>query len=575
MNRQDFLSSVTDVFTSDDKPTPPDRSPSQFANKVIPSVARTTAGLEQYTGPWGRDQAAHVLRRTMFGPAKVDIDGFSQSTMLETVNRLLAPPSVEASQPLNYDSHDIVPVGSTWVNALYKDPNPAVTYNPTGTRTTSLKAWWMNLMINQPPSIREKMVLFWHNHFVTEMNIVSDPRYSYLYVSLLRNNALGNFQTLVRQMSVEGAMLRYLNGNSNTASSPNENYGRELQELFTIGKGPEIAPGDYTYYTEADVKAAARVLTGWRDTANTDGTVGPVTATFFSARHDTTDKQFSAHYGNTIIKGSTDGGAELDSMLAMIFAQPETVLYICRKLYRWFVYYVIDPTTESNVIGPMATLLTGNNYNILPVLDALFKSAHFYDPVNMGCMIKNPVDFAAGIPRLFSLPIPASPVATQYAMWTYFVNQASSMDMFLGDPPNVAGWASYYQEPEYNELWINSDTLPKRTRLTDTLMQSGYTTGGATMKIDAIAFVKTLSNPSDPNVIVNETAQLLFANAITANQQAFLKETLLPGLPDYEWAAEWNAYLANPTDPTALNSVQSKLVALIKFMMEMPEFQLS
>jgi uncharacterized protein (DUF1800 family) len=563
-----------DRMLSDQDPQQSHKNASEFANKILPSVQRTTSGLEPYTGSWGPQQAAHLLRRTTFGPAKADIDSFAAGTMASAVATLLAVPPGEASQPLCTDANDIVPVGSTWVNALYKNPDPNVTYSPSGTRTTSLRAWWTGLMINQPPSIREKMVLFWHNHFVIEFGTVSEPRHSYQYVALLRNNVLGNFKTLVRQVTVQGAMLRYLNGNSNTASSPNENYGRELQELFTIGKGPEVAPGDYTYYTEADVKAAARVLTGWRDTTNTDGTIGPANSSFTASRHDQKDKQFSADYGNTVIKGVTDGAAELDNLLNMIFAQPETALFICRKLYRYFVYYVIDTATEANVIVPMASLLRANNYDILPVLNALFQSAHFYDPVNMGCMIKSALDFVIGIPRLFSLSIPADPVITQYTMWLYFVNQATLMDQTLGDPPNVAGWPAYYQEPQYYELWINSDTLPKRTRLTDTLMQSGYTTGGVTMKIDPIAFVKTLSNPSDPNVIVNEAAQLLFAVPLTASQQSFLKQTLIPGLPDYEWTTEWNTYTANPTDATALSAVSKKLVALIKFMMAMPEYHL-
>lgn len=574
MNRNEFLSAVTGTISGDQKPSNGKTPVSPFANKVLPSVERTTAGLELYTGTWGWDQVAHLLRRTTFGPAQADVNALTQLTMSGAVDLLLAPPAGETSQPMNTDSRDFVPVGSTWVNVQYRNPNTADTFNPTGVRTASLKAWWMGLMINQQLSIREKMVLFWHNHFVTETAVVADPRFSYRYVALLRSNALGNFLSLVRQITYEGAMLRYLNGNTNTKSSPNENYGRELQELFSIGKGPEVAPGDYTYYTESDVKAAARVLTGWRDATNTDGTMGATTWTFDPTRHDTTDKQFSTDYGSTLIAGGTDGARELDDLLAMIFAQPETALFICRKLYRWFVYYVIDPTTETNVISPMADLLRANNYDIVPVLSALLKSAHFFDPVNMGCMIKSPMDFAAGIPRLFSLAIPSTPLTTQYAMWTYFVNQGSTMDQNLGDPPNVAGWPSYYQEPEYNELWVNSDTLPKRTRMTDALVQSGYTTGGATMKMDVLAFVKTLSNPSDPNVVLDETVRLLFANPITANQRAFLKDTLIPGLPDYEWTVEWNTYTANPTDPTAISAVSSKLIALIKFMMEMPEFHL-
>ncbi len=573
MKRQDPQSGLT--ATVPEVQTPQQhRSDNPFINRVLPILTRTTAGLEPYTGPWGPDQAAHLLRRAVFGPAKAEIDQLAQMTMVDAVNLVLAPPPGEASQPLNTDPRDMVPVGSTWVNSLYRDPNSSTNFNPTGIRTTSLKSWWAGLMVNQQLSVREKMVLFWHNHFVTETGVVGDPRFSYRYLALLRSNALGNFKSLVRQITVDGAMLRYLNGNTNTKSSPNENYGRELQELFTIGKGPEVAPGDYTYYTEADVKAAARVLTGWRDTTNSDGTLGPTTSSFALSRHDTTDKQFSADYGNTVITGGSDGGREIDDLITMIFAQPETAKFICRKLYRWFVYYVIDPQTESDVITPMANLLVANNFDVLPVLDVLLKSAHFYDPVNVGCMIKSPVDLAIGVCRQLPVAIPATPLATQYAMWAYLVSQGNLVDMNLGDPPNVAGWPSYYQEPEYYELWINSDTLPKRNRFTDALVQPGYTVSGATMQIDVLAFVKSLSNPSDPNVIVNETAQHLFAIPITANQQTFLKQTLLPGLPDYEWGMEWDAYVNNPTDPMKLGAVQSKLRALIRFMMEMPEFQL-
>jgi uncharacterized protein (DUF1800 family) len=434
----------------------------------------------------------------------------------------------------------------------------------------------MELLLNQALSIREKMVLFWHNHFVTETAVVGDPRFSYRYVAILRNNALGNFKDLVRQVTFEGAMLRYLNGNTNTKASANENYGRELQELFTIGKGPEVAPGDYTNYTESDVQAAARTLTGWRDFTNADGTVGATTWTFDASRHDPTNKVFSARYNNTVITGGNtpaDGPRELGALLDMIFAEDATAQFICRKLYRWFVYYVIDATTETNVIEPLASQLKGSNYDILPVLSTLLQSAHFYDPVNRGCYIKSPIDHVAGVCRQFSVALPTD-VATRYAILNNLWSQTLSMDMNLGDPPNVAGWQAYYQTPEFNELWINSDTLPKRSRLTDTLVRSGYKSGSATFLIDPLAFVKTLSDPTNPNTIIAESVRFLFAVTLTDNQVAFLKNTLLPGLPDYEWTNEWSAYTANPTSQTTRAPVLAKLQALYSFMMEMPEFQL-
>jgi uncharacterized protein (DUF1800 family) len=391
--------------------------------------------------------------------------------------------------------------------------------------------------------------------------------------AMLRQYALGNFKELARLITIDPAMLRYLNGNTNTKNNPNENYGRELQELFTIGKGPEIAPGDYTNYTEDDVKAAAKVLTGWRDRAST------IDSYFTATRHDPNDKQFSAAYGNTVITGRADatGANEVDDLITMIFAQQETAKYICRKLYRWFVYYVIDDAAETAVIGPLADILRTNNYELKPVLDALLKSAHFFDAANVGCMLKNPIDFVVGTMRQFNVAFaPATDLASQYAGWDYIRARGSAMQMNLGDPPNVAGWAAYYQEPQFYELWINTDTLQRRNQFTDRFITTnGVSPNGVRIVIDPIAFADASSSPSDPAVLVDEAAGLLFAIPLTAIQKAFLKETLIPGLPDYEWTVEWTDYKNDATNTTKLAAVRSKLQALLKYVMNMAEYQLS
>ena len=584
MRRRDSLARIaTAVLGLEDEEGKPDKpqqnvGASPYANRSTPIVTRTTAGLEPYTGPWTVTQMYHLLRRTTFGPSQAHVTALKATvTASDAVNLLLTPQADEATQPLATDSRELVPVGTTWVGAQYS----STTYNPIGLRVTSLKAWWLGLLLNQSLSIREKLTLYWTEHFVTQISTVADPRYSYRYNALLRHNVLGNFKDMANAITQDGAMLIYLNGTNNVKTGPDENYGRELQELFTIGKGPLVAPGDYTNYTEADVKAAAHVLTGWRKFQNADGTIGPQTGYFDSTRHDTTDKVFSADYNNTTIKGGTDGQAELTAMLTMIFTQndPDGVnrvgRFISRKLYRWFVYYVIDANAEANVITPMANLLSSNNFNILPALSALLNSAHFFDPVNMGCYIKSPIDFVAGVIRQFNLPIISTDVAKQYATWYALEAAAAAMDQDIGEPPNVAGWQAYYQNPEYYELWINSDTLTKRRTLTDALVGNGYTTSGGKLQIDPIAFIKTLSDPTDPNVIINETAQLLFAVTPTPTQVTFLKDTLLPGLPDYEWTTEWAAYLADPTNATKISAVSGKLKALLSLMMEMPEYQLS
>lgn len=574
MDRREALAMIVEQSQPEDGP-PPQSSPiSEFANHSLPQVLRTAAGVEPYVGSWGDSERLHLLRRTMFGPSRQDIDASASMSLDQMLSSLLATPTDEPSRPLNTDSRDVVPVGETWVDAVYRDTEN--NYAPTGTRKTSLRAWWLQLMINQNMSVREKMVLFWHTHFVTAIDTVNDPRFSYRYLDILRRNALGNFKDLARQITLDGAMLIYLNGNRNTKRSANENYARELQELFTIGKGPEISQGDYTNYTEADVKAAARVLTGWKNFSNADTTVGPVTWTFDPTQHDTTDKQFSTHYQDRVIAGRTgdDGALELDDLLDMIFAQQETARYVCRRLYRWFVYYLIDEATEANVIVPMADLLRTSNYEIKPVLELLFRSAHFFDPVNRGCGIKSPLDFTVGMARQFDLTFPAGDLAVTYAMLNYLISQASGMQQYLGDPPDVAGWSAYYQVPQFYEIWINSDTLPRRKSLSDRLMGSGYRTGGQTLAIDPIAFAQSLPGSDDPNMLIEEACRVLFPIPVTSIQKDYFKNTLIPGLPDYEWTVEWGEYLADPGDSTKQSAVAAKLRTLISTMLAMPEYQL-
>src|ERR1041385_3043966 len=496
MNRRTFLSktAVAAIPAQEDQPSLKRKAiDNPFANKTLPNAARTTTGLEPYTGPWGYDQVAHLLRRTMFGAKKSDVANMMSKTLDEVIALLLTDlPAPDP--PLNTSSTDPdVAVGVTWVNAATTSSNSS--------GNNSLKSWWIGLMLNQPVSLREKMALFWHNHFVSEATEVKDARFAYKQNTLLRQFAFGNFKELAKQITIDPAMLRYLNGNTNTGTNPNENYARELQELFTIGKGPEIAPGNYTNYTENDVKAAAQVLTGWRDQGST------LSSYFTASRHDSSNKQFSADYGNAVIVGLTgmDGDNEIDDPFNLIFAQQETAKFICRKLYRWFVYYVIDSAAETNVIVPLANILRNNNYEMKPVLQALFKSAHFFDAVNVGCIIKNPVDLTVGISRQFSIPFPdSSNITTQYTMWKYVRTQAANMQMDLCDPPNVAGWSAYYQLPQYYELWINSDTLPKRNQFSDTLINAGYQQSGFKLIADPIAFVSQVSNPYDPNIIVSE-----------------------------------------------------------------------
>src|ERR1700733_7047785 len=214
------------------------------------------SGIKRYKGKWESGQVGHLLKRTLFGASKEDLDHFRQGSLKKAVRELMSAEYPLPDPPINnynddkYSDPEIGP-GQTWIVSLKYDGMN------NGRRRNSFKSWWFGLMLNQDRSIREKMVLFWHNHFVTETNTVDNALFCYRYNALLRQHALGNFKELVRAVTVEPAMLRYLNGYANSKKAPDENYGRELQELFTIGKGAG------SHYTESDVKAASRVLTGY------------------------------------------------------------------------------------------------------------------------------------------------------------------------------------------------------------------------------------------------------------------------------------------------------------------------
>ncbi len=425
-------------------------------------------------------------------------------------------------------------------------------------------------MINQERNILEKLTLFWHNHFSTEAVEYGLGTWAHQHSNLFRQFALGNFKAMVRAVTLDQAMLRYLNGYLNTNSAPDENYSRELQELFTLGK--ENNPN----YTEDDVKAAARVLTGWRIN-NTNGTV------FFDLnRHDKDNKNFSSFFGNTVITGrnSADAGdLELDDLLNMIFSKSvEVSEFIVKRIYTWLCYYTIDANTETTVIKPLAQIFRDNNWEIKPVLSALLKSDHFFDPLNQGCLIKSPIELLVGLCREFNVVFPVSTdYVNAYNMWNYMRNQSATMQQNLADPPSVSGWPAYYQIPQFYEMWINSDTLPKRNRWTDILIGNGFTQNGNRLVIDAVAFTKTLSNPGDPNILINDALDVLYRVPLSDASKQIIKEQILLGnqAQDYYWTNAWMAHIAVPTDTAAYNIVNTRLKDLYKYLMNLAEYQLA
>jgi uncharacterized protein (DUF1800 family) len=342
-------------------------------------------------------------------------------------------------------------------------------------------------------------------------------------------------------------MLIHLNGFLNSKLAPDENFSRELQELMTIGRGPD------SLYTENDVIAAARALTGWR--INSDTYVSYLD----TSAHDTGAKTFSAFYNNTTI--SNGGAQEVDDLVNMIFNTTECARFICRKLYRWFVYYTIDQTTENDVIIPLGDLLRSSNFDVKPVLSALLKSEHFFDSLNQACYIKSPYDIIVGTLREFNVSFPPyTDYVNGYPLFSSIYDKAGEMQQSLFMPPDVSGWPTYHQEPMFYELWVNSNSLPKRANYTDGLI-------GDSM-LDLRAFANYSSNPADPNQLVSDVTALLLRYPLSLNSRNYVKNRFLLNNTnnDAVWSTAWN---------TNNNTViQASLNEMFKFIMNLPEFHL-
>jgi uncharacterized protein (DUF1800 family) len=519
--------------------------------------------MDKYPDKLSAKLAEHLLRRTMFGASREYIARLTGKTVDEAIQLLMTTPATPAPP--------VVPItGEQWVNDTTRNIDD-------GGRNNDIKSWWLGLMAAQPISLVEKMTLFWHNHFASANSAVNDARYMYKQNKLLRIYALGNFREFLYRITIDPAMLRYLNGSQNVVGSPQENYARELQELFTIGKGLEVGEGNYTTYTEQDVRAAARVLTGWITNATT------VESSFVPNRHDTGDKQFSAAYQNTIIKGrtgATAGEEEVRDLIAMILRQEATAQYICRKIYRFFVSTTVTDTVENQVIKPLATIFRNSNFEIKPVLQALFSSVHFYDNSIIGCMIKTPVELAVGTVKQLQIT-PPKETQFYYGFYANLRDFSAQLQMNLLEPPNVAGWAPYYQQPLYDQAWINTATMPNRASFAARVLDGWNLRNdltGATQRVafDSVEFVKLFPNPEDPVKVIENITQHFFAIDLTEQQKDQLLSTvLIPGLPEYEWTVEWNAYATTPSDAQKKSQIKAKLDNLFRYMMRLAEYQIT
>lgn len=533
-------------------------------------LLEVTAGLEPFSGAFTDRHLAHLIKRISFGVTTNEITRFRNLNIDQILSTFFTKTNNYPQPVNNYNNvgngviDPEVEEGESFVQAaFFRDIE--------GDRIISLKTWLIGRIINTQNSSLEKMILFWWHFLPIKLWEVFISKISYRYIKMLERNAFGNFKTIIRELTIDPGMLIFLSGAFNNKETPDENFARELQELFCIGKGKDAR------YTEEDVRMTARVLTGWTIDWDSIHETGEPRSYFNPEAHHVGDKRFSSFYGNRVIQGKTGeaGAEELDELLEMIFANTECARHLARRIYSFFVTTEITELAERNVIQPLANIIRNNNYDILPALYTLFKSAHFYHPHIIGVAIKNPCDFTLGFWKSFEMRRATSAIEER-EMYAGVLWQMANLGMEMGDPPNVAGWPPYYQTPLYDKLWINSYTISRRILLTDSLVFWGFRLSDRAMaNANVLNFVNKLQGVEDPNKLIQESALLLLGVDLGAVQFEQVKQVLLSGQEqDYYWTGAWLTYKANPNNALARTTVLNRLNPAFQILLQMAETHL-
>jgi uncharacterized protein (DUF1800 family) len=300
-----------------------------------------------------------------------------------------------------------------------------------------LKSWWMLHLLHTDTPVNEHMTLFWHNHFTSSLEKVMQPKLMYLQNKLLRANAMGNFRNLLHKAARDPAMLIYLDGSMNVKGSPNENFARELLELFTLGRG---------HYSESDIKAAAIAFTGWGVDRNRG------TYVYDASKHDNRRVTFMGR------SGSFSG----DQIIDIILEKPRTAEYVAEKFWKEFIS---DSRPNPHIIRNWGAVFRKSNYNIKTLLSEVLNSDAFWSSKYRGTLTKSPIDLVVGTLR--TLPFPKLPDTE-----LVHISQLLGQDLF--DPPTVKGWAG-------GNAWIDTQTLLVRTSLLNKLTRHS----GASAKVQS------------------------------------------------------------------------------------------
>ena len=502
--------------------------------------------LNKYTGPFDKAHKKHLLNRCLVGYAEhhlKDLDNlsldqaidllFTRHDIGEPVNNYYEDLSASEYQSI-YNNEDVAP-GTPFLSQAYvKNNNPDEISG--GERHNAISSWLYSSIYHQPTSVEWKLFLFLHN--LTPVQDFGRHKTRYAYLKLVYEGSFRNYRDYIYDLTLDPTMLEYLNLQASQKDTPDENYAREVQELFTVGKRP------FADFTEDDVREAARLLVGWHfDWDQTMYTEGwePV-VNFNEYNHDTGDKQFSEFYNNSLIEGreGPSGREELGEFLDMIFETEKCAIYLSRRLYQFFVYPAVSEYADEQIIKPLAQVMRDSNFSLAETLKVLLSSEYFFAQEFHNAMISSPLDFSFKVMKGLSIlegdlvrwdentyvsyfaedsnvfhPKLSQPDTREYFFFRHMNWRTGQLGLEVHHPPNVSGWPAFYQDPIYDLYWINSVTIKARKEFTESMTRWGaWIEDGAHLRLSLEKFIASFENPRQLDSIIAQLADRFLGGEI-------------------------------------------------------------
>ena len=515
--------------------------------------------LAKYNGVFGVKQKKHLLNRCLVGYAERHLKDLDNLTLDQAIDLLFT--RHDLGEPVNnyyedlspqqyesiYNNSDVAP-GEPFLSQSYvRDNNPDEISGRE--RHDAIASWMYSSIYHQPTSIEWKLFLFLHN--LTPVQDFGRHKTRYAYLKLVYEGGFRNYRDYIYDLTLDPTMLEYLNLQASQKDTPDENYAREVQELFTVGKRP------FADFTEEDVREAARLLVGWYfDWDQTMYTEGwePVVG-FNEYNHDTGNKQFSEFYNDTFIAGRSGSGGreELDEFLDMIFATEKCAIYLSRRLYQFFVYPVVSDYAEEQIIKPLAEVMRNSNYSLAETLKVLLSSEYFFAEEFYNAMISSPPDFTFKVMKGLSILEGDLVKWNENTYVSYFEEDLGQFDqkfitsdtrsyfffrhmgwrtnqlgMEIHNPPNVSGWPAFYQDPIYDLYWINSVTIKARKEFTESMTRWGmWLEDGVHLRFNLESFINSFNNPYELDSIISQLADRFLGAEIPEEALLRIRKSVL------------------------------------------------